>query len=262
MLGLKKIVLFLILIALSAIVVIIYSRSQKQTVEPYPADVAKENDSDERDNELSVEHNDVEYNVGLIKLEDRSKITFRLNLIDKRSSAEAYDELDCRYLVNGGFYTKENTPLGLFIQDGKLVNTKIISNTFNSFVTIDDGNNISLLKSFDDTNPLHAFQTGPLLVENGSFINLSIKNDKASRRIVLIKTDDGLTYFAAFYIKNSLFSGPSLADLPEIVEKLSAELGIPFQSATNLDGGTASAFISDEVSLTEASTIGSYFCIK
>jgi hypothetical protein len=53
-----------------------------------------------------------------------------------------------------------------------------------------------------------------------------------------------------------------LSELPEIIENINNEKNLSLENVINLDGGAHSAFISDLVSLNEASPIGSYFCIK
>jgi hypothetical protein len=53
-----------------------------------------------------------------------------------------------------------------------------------------------------------------------------------------------------------------LSELPDILQRLEDKAGLKFVDALNLDGGAHSVFVTDEVSLTELSLIGSYFCLK
>ncbi|MCX6724478.1 MAG: hypothetical protein NTV20_00040, partial [Candidatus Shapirobacteria bacterium] len=56
-------------------------------------------------------------------------------------------------------------------------------------------------------------------------------------------------------------SGPLLADLPQIVGEIGETLGEDFKTALNLDGGTASAFLSQKKTIKEYTLIGSFFCL-
>ncbi|RJR30058.1 hypothetical protein C4564_01180, partial [Candidatus Microgenomates bacterium] len=107
-----------------------------------------------------------------------------------------------------------------------------------------------------------ALQTGPVLVENGSAVELSLARDKQARRIVAAITGSNELVFVAIYSPGSSFDGPYLEDLPLIVNHISEELNLNIADAINLDGGTASAFYSENTHISELSPIGSFFCVK
>lgn len=65
-----------------------------------------------------------------------------------------------------------------------------------------------------------------------------------------------------FYREQSELEGPMLGKLPEFIETFKKQTGIGIIDAINLDGGSASVFISNYDLLREFATIGSYFCAK
>jgi hypothetical protein len=91
---------------------------------------------------------------------------------------------------------------------------------------------------------------------------LAIKNDEPNRRIVAATTDNNQLIFMVFYRDSSQFQGPMLGLLPELISMFTRQTGIDIVDAINLDGGSASVFISNYDRLNELAHIGSYFCIK
>lgn len=68
--------------------------------------------------------------------------------------------------------------------------------------------------------------------------------------------------FMTIYTADAVFGGPLLGDLPAFVDAIAKRESLPFVSAINLDGGSASAYSSKNVSLDELTPVGSIFCIK
>lgn len=91
---------------------------------------------------------------------------------------------------------------------------------------------------------------------------MSVKNDKQARRVVAGVTGENKLIFLVFYDNNQYYSGPYLNDLPDLVDKTGKSLDLNIADAINLDGGSASAFISDDIKLTELTPVGSFFCIS
>jgi hypothetical protein len=50
--------------------------------------------------------------------------------------------------------------------------------------------------------------------------------------------------------------------MPDVMSKIMEVSSISFKDVINLDGGSASAFISKDKTLQEFSPIGSFFCIQ
>ena len=62
--------------------------------------------------------------------------------------------------------------------------------------------------------------------------------------------------------KEAPLQGPTLQELPGVLKEIEKDTNLNFVDALNLDGGAHSAFINETVTVTELSTIGSYFCVR
>jgi len=193
---------------------------------------------------------------------NESMLDLYSNLDDSKTSVEILASTRCSALINGGFYTKENTQPGLFISDSNELHGFISNRTYNGIFSINTLG-IPRITRRAPVDPLvTALQTGPLLIENGSIQNIEINNDKLARRMVLAITGSNEVVFLSIYNSQSAFSGPLLKDTPEIIQAVSETLSLGIADAINLDGGSASALYTSDFSLPEASIIGSYFCIN
>ena len=184
------------------------------------------------------------------------------NLKNKKDSQKIKQEKNCKALVNGGFYSKENTHLGLFVSNFQTISQSIRSSLLNSFFWID--NDQKPVMSFDPPQslPRLALQSGPMLIQKGKPLNLSIINDQNDRRSAITVTKSGQVIFLVIYLDKEEFQGPFLKDLPEALSIFFDKAEIEAVDAINLDGGNASAFLSEFESINEFSQIGSYFCVK
>jgi len=182
------------------------------------------------------------------------------NYQEKKSSVQLIDENGCVAGINGGFYGEDGKPQGLVVIKGSQTANKKASLLFNGYVYTDRVQ-IKVARDMID-NPEYAVQTGPLLFENGRRIDLKIKNDKPARRMVVAETKTGKAYFLSFYNPESKLDGPKLADLPGELARVAEEKGLKVESAINLDGGSASAFYSPEITLSELLPVGSWWCVK
>jgi len=189
------------------------------------------------------------------------KVELYSNLKAEQLSEQIYVDKSCQILVNGGFYSKENTHLGLFITNFEIISKSIESATHNGFLWIND-NNISIGSNPPDTKARIAIQSGPLLFKDGKPLLLKINNDEPSRRIVAAKTQDNKLLFLAFYRDSAEYEGPMLGQLPEAINSFKKQTNIDIVDAINLDGGIHSIFITNYVRLNEMEHVGSYFCVK
>lgn len=189
------------------------------------------------------------------------KIDIHSNLIDKKLSEEIWKDSNCKTLANGGFYTKENTHLGLFVENYYLITPKIESSTLNGFFWIDK-NVPNIEEDFLNALPRIAIQSGPILFLNGKPQILSINNDEPNRRIVAAITSDRQLIFLAFYRDGEIYQGPLLEEMPKIIDLFKKQINIDIIDAINLDGGSASFFVSKYERLNELKYVGSYFCEK
>lgn len=181
------------------------------------------------------------------------------NFTKPKDAETIKDEYVCASVINGGFYDKSNKPLGYFYANEKTVGPRIESELVNGFVWGASGS--AVISSELPRTPIDfALQTGPMLLFDGKVLPLAINNDAPARRMVAAKNDELI--FIAVYSPESVFSGPLLGDLPEIVKLISDKEKLSVSEAINLDGGSASAFYSGETSLSELTPVGSVFCDK
>jgi len=183
------------------------------------------------------------------------------NLKEEQLSEQIKVNKSCQILVNGGFYSKENTHLGLFINNFEVISKSITSSLLNGFLWIND-DNILIASNPPDAKVRIAIQSGPLLFKDSEPLLLKINNDEPSRRIVAAITKDNKLIFLAFYRDSAEYEGPMLGLLPEIINSFEKQTNIEIVDAINLDGGGASVFITNNVRLNEFEHIGSYFCVK
>jgi exopolysaccharide biosynthesis protein len=201
------------------------------------------------------------YYASWVVVNDLDRITLESNLVDKLTSTEALARNNCLAVVSGGFFTEKSRHIGLFISNFKIVNDSQWSSFFNGYFSISEIGEPTISSTPSLSSRL-ALQAGPILIKNSSTQKLSLKNDENARRIAVALDGDRNTVFLVIYSKNSPISGPLLSELPDILQRLEDKAGLKFVDALNLDGGAHSVFVTDEVSLTELSLIGSYFCLK
>ena len=212
-------------------------------------------------NPLEVEYSGVKYSVYYAVVKDVQRINLFPNFKEKATSSELVKSKNCSLLTNGGFYSKEGTPLGLFISQGWKTSNAYFSPLLNGYFTIYDG--AALISSTQPTGEIKsAVQSGPILLESGQFKPLKIKNDKTARRTTVSLTKDGEVVFAVFYDTQNNLQGPYLSDLPKYLNDFKVASGLKITDSINLDGGSASAFYDGDFFLPEFNPIGSYFCIR
>ena len=167
--------------------------------------------------------------------------------------------------MNGGFYTKENLPLGIFKAGNNILNLSAHTNElFNGFVYKTKSNQLIISRVAPVLeNTEFAFQSGPLF---SGETKLNIISDEPARRMLLGKTQLDQFYILAITESLNTFSGPRLTDLPQIVNIYNQQSSTKHQPLTtliNLDGGSASAFYNTQgTSFKELTAIGSFICGK
>lgn len=166
----------------------------------------------------------------------------------------------CDAIVNGGFYDKENNHIGLFVENGKMVNAYQKNALFNGFIYIDAGEitmSTEIVRSSD-----YATQTGPVIIYEGNNYSFKLSNDDYSRRVIYIEYLNGLKEFLVLYRNDNKYLGPKLSEVYDLLANYSKNNGVEIKNAINLDGGFHSLFVNDKLTLSEASFIGSFFCIN
>lgn len=197
-----------------------------------------------------------------VEVDDPQKVALYPNFAEQQSAEELFRERRCSSLVNGGFYGKDEQPIGLFVSEGELLGEKIADDFFNGFLVVDRGGVVLLDDDVAGGDVRIALQSGPWLIRNGNVHQISVRGDKFARRMVVALTPEGsLVFLAVFDSQNSL-SGPKLADLPAILLQFAQRSNLKFKDALNLDGGSASAFLTPKIQITERNPIGSFFCAR
>lgn len=261
--------LFLSIFIISLVVLTLYSLNKSETVNPTPSQTLKPTTLSEQDHvDLSIGNEN--FKAAWIEVNDPSKISLIPNFKEKEAAFSIADKYGCKSLTNGGFYVQstqdssystQNSPIGLFVTDSKKIGEFNQNSLFNGFFKISK-NEVPLITTEGTSDNFRiALQSGPILFKNGFPTKLSILDDKPGRRIVVAQGENKI-YFIAFYNNNSVYLGPNLSDLPELLKMFAQKTKITIINALNLDGGAASAFHTDSFSLPELTPVGSFFCIK
>lgn len=184
------------------------------------------------------------------------------------------EQNNCRYGINGGFYTTDDKPLGLFRSHGETLSKQIESSLLTGVFYQTADNSLFIDTTTFARGPLangartdslsFALQSGPYFTTESG---LKIKDDEYARRMLVAQDAQGDFSFIAITEQENTHSGPLLADLPNIIKELnSINLNaIPYtlNAILNLDGGSASAFYSQNgTKLMEITPIGSLLCGK
>lgn len=202
-----------------------------------------------------------EYEALWYQVEDVDRLVLGSNLKAKEAASGLFEDQACSFLINGGFYSPELEHLGLFLTEGETLSPVQENVLLNGFVSI-NSLGIPKIGVLPDEELRLAMQTGPMLVANGEYKELTLTSDKYARRSIAMVTGSNELVFMIVYSGETRFSGPLLAETPELIRIFGQKTGLPIADAINLDGGKASAFITERVALTELSTIGSYFCME
>ncbi len=198
--------------------------------------------------------------IAWFKIDNPEKLKLIPNFSEKSSSKETISAQNCQFLSNAGFYTTTNLPIGLFIADGKQISSWQQNSLFDGILSINYLATPRITRTFPQDPLKSAVQSGPIIKENAGFQTLRIQNDNNSRRVAAGITGENILYFLVIYDSNSNYSGPLLANLPDVLKIFEEKEGIIFADIINLDGGGASAFISPDTSLTEINPVGAFFC--
>ncbi len=196
-----------------------------------------------------------------IRVDSPSALVLYPNFTQRVSAQAAKEDKGCRMLVSGGFYTKENTPIGLFVSEGEKMADFRKSALFNGFFTVPYEGNVSV--SVEPPKEARvALQGGPVLIKDGEIHELAIRNDEPARRIVVGIEDTDKIIFITLFDKSAPLRGPYLEELPQVITRVQEITGMRLNDALNLDGGSASAFYTQDTALPEFAPVGSYFCVR
>ena len=201
------------------------------------------------------------FRVAWIIVRDFEKLKLMSNLEDAKTSTELLINNNCLYLVSGGFFDQEGNHIGLFISDGVMISSSQENSLFNAYFSL--SNNLKpLISKKVPASAGFAVQSGPLIYSGGKVININPDNEESARRIIVATTDRNEIVFLVFYSSLNTLSGPKLNELPGLIKNLNESTSLKIKDALNLDGGSHSAFLEQNLKLSEIAKIGSFFCIK
>ncbi len=184
------------------------------------------------------------------------------NVASASDSGTVREYFGCTSVVNAGFYTKERTHLGLFQSQNIIHGGRIQSTLVDGFVYTTGDNQLFISSTPPEKPGSFSLQTGPIVRYNDTLRPLRLITDEFARRVIAATSNIRTAYFIVLYDAENVFSGPLLKDVPDIIEKIATKESIQFTDAINLDGGSASVFITPDVSLSELVSAGGFFCIK
>lgn len=260
-------VLLLLIIVFGGAFLYLNSSYQKDAT---PEDDPEQSSSDEQpssgekddgDDPFRLSETSEEYQIKTLLIRDPGDIALYSNLEDKLSSSDAMVKNDCSDLVTAGFYTKEFDHIGLFISDYIRLSGSSSTLASSGYFSI-DSNNTPSITVIEPPDSRIAVQSYPLVYQNGEPVEIVNNTENNARRIIAATTNDQDVIFIVIYQKNSVFDGPTLSEIPELISLYDDKERTKIDDAINLDGGAHSAFRSRFVNLPELSTLGGYFCMR
>jgi uncharacterized protein YigE (DUF2233 family) len=209
-----------------------------------------------------VEVNQTTYRYGMYRVAGVEAIRVGLNVDLASDSAGLALRSMCVGLTSAAFYDTNNRPLGMLVSGGKELAAFQKNVLLNGVLGFDRSvGEVVLVSDPTESDFVWAVQAGPILVMDQLPKELVLKNDQQARRIVAGLTEENELVVLVIVAADSLFSGPSLVDMPEIVMAVAEREQLSLTGALNLDGGTASAFLTPTLKLKELKPIGSYLCL-
>lgn len=204
-----------------------------------------------------IVHRDTVYQLYSYHAQTPESLTLHSNLDQKQSSRTLAEEYQCRFLINGGFYDTDDNHLGWFINQSTSQDDRP-SRFFDGYLSV--ASDSATIASQLRNNVLWGIQSGPLLVLDSKARPLNITNDEPRRRMVALLTSSDELWFLAIAEPQSSLGGPLLEETPEVVLAWASSRDLFVKTAINLDGGSASTFLSPSHYLREYNPIGSFIC--
>lgn len=206
------------------------------------------------------------YTLWMMEIPSSRSLKLIPNFTQKEDGELLAETHNCAIAINGGFYLSEGKPLGLFIAQDQKYGEEIRSNLATGFVwqEKDGGKFISSNKPQNLQNLDFILQTGPHIMVGEK--KLKLVDDEPARRSLLSQTHEKKLFAIAVTEKESTLSGPLLADIPVILSSPEVKKFIDFETAINLDGGSASFFFVKQFRnpfvFSELKPVGSLLCVK
>lgn len=215
---------------------------------------------------INTQLNNENYVIYSLPILQDKKISLIANFTKKEFGQNIAEAQNCIAAINGGFYTKTDTPLGLFSVNGVTISKEVQSNLVNGFFW-ENEKGVRFIEKTSPTNTSQfhfIFQSGPFITV-GNY-QLKTVNDEMDRRSLIGKDGDNNFYIISITQKENSLRGPPLSDIPLIFSQETVQKELPLTQLLNLDGGSASFFYATDSKskfvLSELTSIGSLLCIK
>ena len=167
---------------------------------------------------------------------DRAKTTLKvIDLPADGSVAEGLRKAGALAGVNGGYFHKDRTPLGLVIIDGQTTHKLERAKLLSGLVTVTPrGANLLRVGEYKAGKQIRqALQAGPYLVDKGNAVT-GLNATRLAERTVILADQRGI---AALLITSSV----TLADLGKLLATPALFPELKIERALNLDGGSSTA---------------------
>jgi len=143
---------------------------------------------------------------------------------------------DALVAINAGLFDPKRRPLGLFKQDGKLINAHLHKRSIDGVFSISHNQRLQILagRGFSHRNSRDAFQSSPLLVLKSKRHPLRKNSWKVVRRSALCLDESGYLLLMA---TEGYFPGLSYGEMGRLMSRRTHQGGLQCQAGLNLDGG-------------------------
>ncbi len=195
------------------------------------------------------------------RVPDAKDLTLIPNYRQRQTSSEIMKTNRCGDMVSGGFYTKTDTPTGLVIAQFTTQHAYVPNALLNGVIGVYRSGETFISDTPPEALPRLALQAGPILYKSGEPRTIRIRSDEPARRVVAVTQSNGTLLFLALVDLENSYLGPLLGSVPALLGQFSDATGIEIRDALNMDGGSASAFVTTGVSLQELAPVGSFFCV-
>jgi uncharacterized protein YigE (DUF2233 family) len=253
---------FVILLGLISIFVIKYPLSEEEVLSEKEESETKTLPEDGQENVYDFEYQDKELRAAWFVVENPRQLSLIANFGEELDSEDILEKYSCKRLVSAGFYNEAGMPIGLFVTNEVMISQASENSTFNGFFSVTNEGKVNINMVQSNKLVKIGLQSGPILAQNGVYKKLDIKNDKPARRIVVSLNEQGKIIFFTVFDEDSVFQGPYLNDLPQVLEAIDGQLDIKIVDALNLDGGSASVFCTENISLQELTNVGGFICVE
>ncbi len=150
----------------------------------------------------TVSYNNKSYAFTFLGPLDAKQLSLHSNLPEKQTTSQLKELHGCKYLVNGGFYGKNDQPLGLFLTEGIIRYPQLNSSLFNGFIAKPIDGIPTIANGLPDVDLSFALQSGPQLIETSVSRTLKLSADEEARRIVVGVGKNGNVYFMGIFFSN------------------------------------------------------------